>query len=317
MGSEEPAKTGYLHVLHQGFLKKSWLHKYCALYDSGRHGVKRLEVYDSEEGFSRHAQQKCITLGDCIKVVPALQKQQPNVFEVHTRTQSQHFSADSFGEMTEWIEAIRGVTFGQQAVATSAAQDSPTLEEENTLYGSLDAPHVFRVHALPTEAAERCGLRGSFFLLVGPRGVTLAERGPRGALGAALLWWPYNSIRRYGLLAAPSRSRLDARRPPARACSAGTPPMPRTSSERSPRACAPRSTARRSSNSWSSTATRTCLWALGGTLKTCSTCAVTAPSTLWCRRPLRKSYSRSEERPLLVFHSGARELGQHTPRKVA
>lgn len=63
------------------------------------------------------------------------------------------------------------------------------------------AAHVFRVRALPTEAGERCGLRGSFFLLVGPRGVTLAERGPRGGLGAALLWWPYYSIRRYGLLA--------------------------------------------------------------------------------------------------------------------
>ncbi|XP_050049394.1 docking protein 1-like isoform X1 [Dermacentor andersoni] len=209
MGTEETAKTGYLHVLHQGFLKglillplqKSWLHKYCALYDSSRHGVKRLEVYDSEESFSRHAQQKCITLEDCIKVVPALQKHQPNVFEVHTRTQSQQFSADSFGEMTEWIEAIRGVTFGQQAVATSAVQDSPIVEEENTLYGSLDAPHVFRVRALPTEAGERCGMRGSFFLLVGPRGVTLAEQGLRGALGAALLWWPYYSIRRYGLLA--------------------------------------------------------------------------------------------------------------------
>ncbi|XP_075533045.1 docking protein 1-like isoform X2 [Dermacentor variabilis] len=201
MGTEETAKTGYLHVLHQGFLKKSWLHKYCALYDSSRHGVKRLEVYDSEESFSRHAQQKCITLEDCIKVVPALQKHQPNVFEVHTRTQSQQFSADSFGEMTEWIEAIRGVTFGQQAVATSAVPDSPIVEEENTLYGSLDAPHVFRVRALPTEAGERCGMRGSFFLLVGPRGVTLAERGLRGALGAALLWWPYYSIRRYGLLA--------------------------------------------------------------------------------------------------------------------
>lgn len=202
MGSEEPAKTGYLHVLHQGFLKKSWLHKYCALYDCSRHGVKRLEVYDSEESFSRHAQQKCITLEDCIKVVPALQKNQPNVFEVHTRTHCQHFSADSFGEMTQWIEAIRGVSFGQQAVSNPATHDSPLVEEENTLYGSLDAPHVFRVRALPTEAGERCGLlHGSFFLLVGPRGVTLAERGPQGSLGPALLWWPYYSIRRYGLLA--------------------------------------------------------------------------------------------------------------------
>ncbi|XP_077543784.1 docking protein 3-like isoform X1 [Haemaphysalis longicornis] len=204
MDIEEPAKTGYLQVLHQVFfLKKSWLHKYCALFNNSRHGVKRLELYDSEEHYSRHALQKCITLEDCIKVLPALQKQQPNVFEVHTRTQYQQFSAESFGEMTDWVEAIRSVTFGPVAVplAVPALECAPVVEEENSLYGALDAPHVFRVQALPTEAGERCGMRGSFFLLVGPRGVTVAARGATpGALGPALLWWPYWSIRRYGLL---------------------------------------------------------------------------------------------------------------------
>lgn len=67
-------------------LQKSWVQKYCALYNNSRHGVKRLEIYDSEETFSRHAQRKILTLEDCIKVVPALQKHQTNVFEVSILT---------------------------------------------------------------------------------------------------------------------------------------------------------------------------------------------------------------------------------------
>lgn len=195
-----PVKTGYLHALHQGFIKKSWSQKYCALYDSGKSGVKRLEIYDSEENFSRHAQHKVITLEQCVKVVPALQKHQPNVFEVQTQTQEQQFSAESFGEMTEWIEAVQTVSFGQLASAAVPEKFPDPPVEENVLYNSIDVPHVFPVSAVETEASVRCRLEGHFYLLVGPRGLSLASRGQQGAMGKVLFWWPFCNIRRYGMV---------------------------------------------------------------------------------------------------------------------
>lgn len=119
-------------------LQKSWVQKYCALYNNSRHGVKRLEIYDSEETFSRHAQRKILTLEDCIKVVPALQKHQTNVFEVQTRTQDLQFSAYSFGEMTEWMEALQTVAFGR-IPAMGSLKEGMGFIQENHLYSSLEA----------------------------------------------------------------------------------------------------------------------------------------------------------------------------------
>ncbi|CAN7990793.1 unnamed protein product, partial [Ixodes hexagonus] len=180
--------------------QKSWSQKYCALYDSSKFGVKRLEIYDSEENFSRHAQHKIITLEQCVKVVPALQKHQPNVFEVQTQTQDQQFSAESFGEMTEWIEAVQTVSFGQLHSVDVAGKSPDPVVEENTLYNSVDVPHVYTVSAVETEAAVRCRLEGHFYLLVGPRGLSLASRGHQGAVGKVLFWWPFCNIRRYGIV---------------------------------------------------------------------------------------------------------------------
>lgn len=62
------------------------------------------------------------------------------------------------------------------------------------------AAHVFTVSAVETEASVRCRLEGHFYLLVGPRGLSLASRGQQGAMGKVLFWWPFCNIRRYGMV---------------------------------------------------------------------------------------------------------------------
>lgn len=54
------------------------------MYKASRQGIQRLEVFDTEEQFLKQNANKIIALTDCLKVAPAPQKQQPNVFEVRT-----------------------------------------------------------------------------------------------------------------------------------------------------------------------------------------------------------------------------------------
>lgn len=59
-------------------------------------------------------------------------------FQVQTQTHDQQFSADSFGEMTEWIEAVQTVSFGQLRSPAVPGRTSPNaLVEENVLYNSV------------------------------------------------------------------------------------------------------------------------------------------------------------------------------------
>lgn len=65
---------------------------------------------------------------------------------------------------------------------------------------ALFAAQVYPVSVVETEASLRCDLEGSFYLLVGPHGISLAVKDHQGAMGQVLFRWPFCNIRRYGMV---------------------------------------------------------------------------------------------------------------------
>lgn len=202
MQLEDTVKTGILFVPPQSFLRKSWQKRFCALYKASNHGIQRLEIFDNEEAYSKLAPSKIIPLTDCIKAIPAPQKQQSNVFEVRTSTNSYQFSADSFQEMTEWLAVLQMVAFGLKrppvVLNTDIQPPKEVKTEENMLYSSMEEPEVYTVKAIDTEAIIRNNLEGEFKLIVTPVSISLAEDGANSRAGKILFTWPYRHIRRYG-----------------------------------------------------------------------------------------------------------------------
>ncbi|XP_076308240.1 uncharacterized protein LOC143223748 isoform X1 [Tachypleus tridentatus] len=214
MEKEEAILTGYLWTPPQGIslLKKTWKKGFYGLYTASKHGIQRLESFETEEHFLRQAPSKIFILTDCVKITAAPQKQQANVFEVRTKCHTHTFSAESFQEMTKWITCLQSVAFGipLSSCASSYQQDacsnqhnpqpssSGVHQEENLLYSSMNAPEVYEVHIVETEASSRCALSGDYYLIVTSVNISLGEKGPQGQVGRLLFTWPFRHIRRYG-----------------------------------------------------------------------------------------------------------------------
>ncbi|XP_054708923.1 docking protein 3-like [Uloborus diversus] len=198
MDMEEAFKTGFLLIPPQIFLRKTWIKRFCALYNSSNHGIQRMELFESEDTYIKKNPSKIITLTDCVKVIPTPQKNQANVFEVRTTTSSYQFSADTFQDMQDWLVSLQNVAFGkyQPKIQTSTAKDEK--QEENTLYSSMDEPEVYSVKAMATEAVIRNNLKGDYKLIIRAASVSIAEENAQGRLGQIILTWPYRHIRRYG-----------------------------------------------------------------------------------------------------------------------
>lgn len=207
-----PIKHGYLATPHtQIILKRTWQRKYCALYGASSYAVQRAELFESEEAFIRNSSTcKLIPLNDCVKVVQAAQKSQPNVFEVTTKSQLLQFSTSTTQELAEWVQAFQTVAFGtQKKESCNLNQSSDSLvfseeQEENQIYCSLTAvPElVVPVKVVDTQTSEVCGLRGQYLLVVGPYHLSLREEQSASASASAtpkpLFIWQYHHIRRYG-----------------------------------------------------------------------------------------------------------------------
>src|SRR5437899_3341646 len=69
-------------------------------------------------------------------------------------------------------------------------------QEENLLYSSVDAPEVYRVRVVDSDASIRCGIHSesnsNHSLVITSVSISLAED------GKVLYAWPYRHIRRYG-----------------------------------------------------------------------------------------------------------------------
>ncbi|XP_065226521.1 docking protein 2 [Planococcus citri] len=188
---ETPLKQGFLGFPPQGVLsqlKKSWQKKYCQLFKSSKHGVDRLEVFDSEEEVGKTSSNVIITLENCVKITQDPQKNHSFVFAVITKSNSYYFSANSEVEMKEWISAFQNVAFKDNV-------SRQTIEEDNDLYCSSGNAGVFNVKLIHSDASNRCGLiTGYYTLLATPVALQLLQSDDQ----RTLFTWPYRYIRRYG-----------------------------------------------------------------------------------------------------------------------
>ncbi|KAF8790605.1 uncharacterized protein LOC129960740 [Argiope bruennichi] len=200
MEMEEALKVGFLFVPPHNFLRKTWMKRYCALYKASNHGIQRMELFETEDAYVKQNPTKIIPLTDCWKVSPLPQKNQPNVFEVITKTNSYQFSADTFQEMSEWLVSLQNVAFSKSQ-AKPLAPIVPTNEEkqeENLLYCSMDEPEIYPVKVVATEASLRNNLKGNYKLVITAVNFSIAEECSQGRIGKVILTWPYRHIRRYG-----------------------------------------------------------------------------------------------------------------------
>ncbi|GBM22606.1 Docking protein 1 [Araneus ventricosus] len=200
MEMEEALKMGFLFIPPQNFLRKTWMKRYCALYEASNHGIQRMELFETEDAYVKRNPSKIIPLTDCWKVSPLPQKNQPNVFEVTTKTNSYQFSADTFQEMSEWLVSLQKVAFSKSQVKplVPSVPTNEEKQEENLLYCSMDEPEIYPVKVVATEASLRNNLKGNYKLVITAVSFSIAEECLQGRIGKMILTWPYRHIRRYG-----------------------------------------------------------------------------------------------------------------------
>ncbi|PRD21431.1 UNVERIFIED_CONTAM: Docking protein 1 [Trichonephila clavipes] len=200
MEMEEALKVGFLFIPPHNFLRKTWLKRYCALYNASNHGIQRMELFETEEAYVKQNPSKIIPLTDCWKVTPLPQKHQSNVFEVRTKSNSYQFSADTFQEMSEWLVSLQNVAFykAQMKTLVPTIPTNEEKQEENLLYCSMDEPEIYSVKAVATEAVLRNNLKGDYKLIITSVNFSIAEECSLGRIGRVILTWPYRHIRRYG-----------------------------------------------------------------------------------------------------------------------
>uniref|UniRef100_A0A668ACB0 Docking protein 1b n=1 Tax=Myripristis murdjan TaxID=586833 RepID=A0A668ACB0_9TELE len=207
-------KEGQLYVQHQKFGKK-WKKNWFVLYPASQNGIARLEFYDSPSGGgggsgggektnekTRKLDKKIIRLSECISILPALTETCPKenmaAFCVETNDKTHVFAAEK-SVTTEWVEKMCEIAFQGGSGSCSSAADSNGGHQdlqmsENLIYYSREEVNEFWVSVQRTEASERCGLSGSYWLKADSD--VLALKDPKTKRN--ILVWPYKLLRRYG-----------------------------------------------------------------------------------------------------------------------
>ncbi|KAL0103137.1 hypothetical protein PUN28_017457 [Cardiocondyla obscurior] len=185
MEPEEPLMQGILLLPPQGMLgqlKKTWHKRFCQLFRTSNYGIKRVEIYDSqEEAILQSHSPRIVTLDACIKIAPS---NQSHVFKVVTKSGIHYFGCYTEIEMAHWISAFQLVAFKDSV--------SNQIEENNDLY-CTSGEGVFSVKVVETDASKRCGLEARNYTLV------IAAVDMKLMDGDIVLFtWPYRYIRRYG-----------------------------------------------------------------------------------------------------------------------
>ncbi|KAJ8372219.1 hypothetical protein AAFF_G00293380 [Aldrovandia affinis] len=190
-------KEGPLYVQHHKIVKK-WRRGWAVLFANGPSGVARLEVFEGERpsgegGGGWRADRKVIRLSECVTVLATPSEPGPQEdsasFCVRTVDRAHVFAAHA-QDSGQWVDRICHIAF-QGGKGTDSQQSKM---EENLIYESREQNQEFRVTMQRTEASERCGLQGAYWLSVGSHALVLSE----GDTRRALLTWPYRLLRRYG-----------------------------------------------------------------------------------------------------------------------
>ncbi|XP_034712483.1 docking protein 1b isoform X3 [Etheostoma cragini] len=211
-------KEGQLYVQHQKFGKK-WKKNWFVLYPASQNGIARLEFYDSPSGGgggtvgglgggtnekTRKLDKKIIRLSECISILPAVTESCPKenmaAFCVETNDKTHMFAAER-NAAKDWMDTMCDIAFqqGGGGSSTSTAADSnggaqDLQMSENLIYYSREEVNEFWVSVQRTEASERCGLAGSYWLKAENDILILKE--PKTKRN--VLVWPYKLLRRYG-----------------------------------------------------------------------------------------------------------------------
>lgn len=203
---------GPLFLQSQRFGTKRWRKTWAVLYPASPHGVARLEFFDHKgsssgggRGGSRRLDCKVIRLAECVSVVPVAVESPPEpgaaAFRLDTAQRSHLLAADA-PSSAAWVQTLCRNAFPKGSWALAPAENPPKLSAlemlENSLYSPTWEGSQFWVTVQRTEAAERCGLHGSYVLRVEAERLTLLTVGAQSQILEPLLFWPYTLLRRYG-----------------------------------------------------------------------------------------------------------------------
>lgn len=182
------------------------------LYPASPHGVARLEFFDHKgsssgggRGGSRRLDCKVIRLAECVSVSPVTVESPPEpgaaAFRLDTAQRSHLLAADA-PSSAAWVQTLCRNAFPNGSWASVPVENPPKLSAlemlENSLYSPTWEGSQFWVTVQRTEAAERCGLQGSYMLRVEAERLTLLTLGTQSQVLEPLMSWPYTLLRRYG-----------------------------------------------------------------------------------------------------------------------
>ncbi|XP_005373696.1 PREDICTED: docking protein 2 isoform X2 [Chinchilla lanigera] len=201
---EMAVKQGSLHLQQQQTFGKKWRRFSAVLYGESGCALARLELHEGLEKLRRgEAARKVIRLNDCLRVAEgggeASSPRDTSAFVLETKERLYLLAAPS-AERDDWMQAICLLAFPGQRKESLGPEEKggwPRMEE-NDLYGSpaTGVPcKEFAVTMRPTEASERCRLRGAYTLRTGVSALELWG-GPEP--GTQLYDWPYRFLRRFG-----------------------------------------------------------------------------------------------------------------------
>ncbi|XP_031707145.1 docking protein 1b isoform X2 [Anarrhichthys ocellatus] len=208
-------KEGQLFVQHQKFGKK-WKKNWFVLYPASQNGIARLEFFDAPSGGvggaggtsgsgsnekTRKLDKKIIRLSECISILPAVTESCPKenmaAFCVETNDKTHVFAAEK-NVAKDWMDTMCDIAFqgggGNSTAADSNGGAQDLQMAENLIYYSREEVNEFWVSIQRTEASERCGLAGSYWLKA--ENDTLILKEPKTKRN--VLVWPYKLLRRYG-----------------------------------------------------------------------------------------------------------------------
>ncbi|KAM7366116.1 hypothetical protein PAMP_015584 [Pampus punctatissimus] len=208
-------KEGQLYVQHQKFGKK-WKKNWFVLYPASQNGIARLEFYDSPSGGgggsgggsgsgsnekTKKLDKKIIRLSECISILPSLTESCPKdnmaAFCVETNYKTHVFSAEK-NVAKDWMDTMCDIAFQGGSGSCSAAESNGRPQDlqmsENLIYYSREEVNEFWVSIQRTEASERCGLTGNYWLKA--ESDVLICKDPKTKRN--ILVWPYKLLRRYG-----------------------------------------------------------------------------------------------------------------------
>ncbi|XP_069872685.1 docking protein 2 isoform X1 [Dipodomys merriami] len=201
---EVAVKQGFLYLQQQQTFGKKWRRFMAVLYGESGCSLARLELQDGPEKSRRgETTRRVLRLSDCLRVAEASGEasspRDTSTFILETKERLYLLAAPT-AEREDWMQAICRLVFPAQrreSPGPEGMSGRPCMEE-NELYGSSATgafPKKFAVTIRPTEASERCGLRGSYTLAAGESALELWG-GPEP--GSQLYDWPYRFLRRFG-----------------------------------------------------------------------------------------------------------------------